>query len=176
MTEELGTLVETPQGWELRYVRDLDHPPAAVWRAFTEPDLVGEWFPTTLDGELREGGALRFAFKGDVAGPMAGEVLEAAPPHRLAFTWGPDTLRFELLDHDGGTRLTMTVLLEEHGKAARDGAGWHECLSRLASALAGGPEPSVQDTWGHVHPAYVDRFGPEAATIGPPPEASRSGG
>ncbi len=175
MIDELGTLSESADGWTLHFTRQLEQPPAAVWRAFAEPELVEQWFPTTIEGELRTGAPLRFGFKGHDVEPMAGEVLEAAAPHLLVFTWGPDTLRFEMSDCDGGTRLSLSVLLEAQGKAARDGAGWHECLGRVAGALAGsrdgatGATGAGGDTWGDVHPAYVATFGPDAATIGPPP-------
>jgi hypothetical protein len=55
------------------------------------------------------------------------------------------------------------------GKAARDAAGWHECLDLLVSDLDGTPPSAWGRTWRRVHPVYVDKLGPEAATIGPPP-------
>ena len=64
----------------------------------------------------------------------------------------------------------MTVLLGELGKAARDGAGWHECLDRLVALHAPRPDATPAATWSDVNPIYVERFGPEASTIGPPQE------
>ena len=64
----------------------------------------------------------------------------------------------------------MTVGFTEQGKAARDGAGWHECLDNLVKLLASDPERVEADTWATIHPAYVERFGPAASTIGPPQE------
>jgi hypothetical protein len=43
----------------------------------------------------------------------------------------------------------------------------------LATLWADDPGAVPHETWGSVHPAYVERFGPEAATIGPPDEALR---
>ena len=54
------------------------------------------------------------------------------------------------------------------GKAARDGAGWHEYLDRLVSELDGTPQRPVGELWVEVHPRYVTQLGPDAATIGPP--------
>jgi hypothetical protein len=62
----------------------------------------------------------------------------------------------------------MTDTFAERGKAARDGAGWHECLARLAADLDGRTPPEWAATWRAVHPGYVEKLGPEAATIGPP--------
>ena len=102
--------------------------------------------------------------------PFHGEVLEVDEPRRLVFTWGDDLLRFELTPANGGTELVLTVNFTEQGKAARDGAGWHECLDNLVKVSASDPERVDADTWATIHPAYVERFGPEASTIGPPQE------
>jgi hypothetical protein len=57
----------------------------------------------------------------------------------------------------------------ELGKAARDAAGWHECLDRLGDDLdAGRLSFTPGQRWSEVHPRYVEEFGPEAAALGPP--------
>ena len=166
-TDRYGTLNETAEGWELHFERHLDRPPAVAWQAFVDPELLAVWFPTSIEGNLVEGETLRFVIKAMEADPFEGVVIEVDEPHRLAFMWGPDLLRFELEPSGAGTRLTLHVLVEARGKAARDGAGWHECLDQLVEALAEGEVPTPA-TWSEVHPTYVQRFGPEAATIGPP--------
>ena len=45
--------------------------------------------------------------------------------------------------------------------------GWHVCLEALTARLDG-DEPPPTGRWQQVHSGYVSRFGPEAATIGPP--------
>lgn len=86
------------------------------------------------------------------------------------FTWGGDTLRFELApDEGGGTVLTLRNTFDELGKAARDAAGWHTCLELLAVHLDGREPPAAtRDLWKELHPQYVAALGPEASTIGPP--------
>jgi len=155
----------------LRFERLLRHPQDVVWRALTEPDQLAAWFPTTIDGERRAGAPLLFRFPEEQPfEPFEGELLVFDPPHRLALRWGTDELRLELTPTpDGGTRLVLVDLLDEHGKAARDAAGWHACLAALGRHLAGRPDRSVLTTgWERVHARYVKEFGPEAATIGPP--------
>ncbi len=169
-TDRLGTLVETPDGWQLRYVRQLPKPPATVWRAFVEPELVDQWFPFSIVGDFVVGSRLRFEAKDFEAEPFDGEVIDVAEPNRLEFSWGPDVLRFALDEIATGTELTLTVLLSEHGRGARDGAGWHECLEHLARVEATDPADVAVETWAQIHPAYVERFGPEASAIGPPQE------
>ena len=96
-------------------------------------------------------------------------MLAYEPESLIEFRWGPDTLRLELQPEGQGTRLTLLDILDEQGKAARDGAGWHACLEWLASHLRGErTHRESPELWREVHPGYVERFGPEAATIGPP--------
>jgi hypothetical protein len=100
---------------------------------------------------------------------MDGEMLAYEPESLMELRWGPDVLRMELRPSAEGTELTLMHTFAERGKAARDGAGWHVCLDALAAALRGSAESREHmATWGEVHPHYVESFGPEAATIGPP--------
>ncbi len=83
--------------------------------------------------------------------------------------WGDDVLRLELRQVPDGTELRLLDTLDERGKAARDGAGWHTCLDALEAELAGTQGPRAKlGAWRDVNHEYVQRFGPEAATIGPP--------
>ena len=165
-----GTIEQTDDGqWQLRFTRTLSHPQTKVWRAVTEPDQLAQWFPSTIEGERAAGAPLRFTFPDNAAEPMDGEMLAYDPESLVEFRWGPDVVRIELRPVDEGTELRLLDTLEERGKAARDGAGWHACLDALEAALAGDADARSQmDVWAEVHPHYVEDFGPEAATIGPP--------
>jgi uncharacterized protein YndB with AHSA1/START domain len=165
-----GTLETMQDGrTQLCFKRALAHPREKVWKAITEPQHLARWFPTTIEGERAAGARLRFSFPGGQAPPFDGEMIAYEPPSLMELRWGPDVLRLELRPTDGGTELTLLDTLAERGKAARDGAGWHTCLDALERDLSG--ESSARDEmdkWKAVHPHYVDDFGPEAATIGPP--------
>jgi uncharacterized protein YndB with AHSA1/START domain len=166
-----GQLEEKDGRWQLRFTRRLPHPPEKVWRSLTEPEHLAAWFPTNIEGKRAPGAALRFVFPNDEAPPMDGEMLTYDPPTALEFRWGPDTLRFELHPEGTMTVLTLVDTLEELGKAARDAAGWHGCLDALGYHLDGAEPPTARrsmDRWKEVHPSYVERFGPEASSIGPP--------
>lgn len=172
--EDLGELERHEDKVLLRFTRRLAHPLEKVWRALVEPEHLAGWFPTTIDGERAVGARLRFRHRDDLAEPFDGEMLAFEPPSLLELQWGVDVLRFELEADGDGTLLVFTDTLEELGKAARDGAGWHECLERLVYELAGQAAPwGSVDRWRQVHPEYVDRLGPEAAAIGPPEEWER---
>ncbi len=62
----------------VRVERRFPHPIEKVWRAVTEPEHLGQWFPSPVELELRPGGAMRFAaFAGD------------APPKAPSSRWTP---------------------------------------------------------------------------------------
>ncbi|HWH11152.1 MAG TPA: SRPBCC family protein [Solirubrobacteraceae bacterium] len=165
-----GDLEQLDDGrWQLRFTRSLRHPPEKVWRAITEPEHLARWFPTTIEGERVAGAVLRFTFPGGQAPSFEGEMLAYETPSAMELRWGTDIVRFELRPNDVGTELTLLDTLVERGKGARDAAGWHTCLDALESDLGGEGNPRGQmDRWDEVHPRYVESFGPEAATIGPP--------
>ena len=81
----------------------------------------------------------------------------------------PDHLRFELEPTEGGTTLNFTVLLDECDKAARDAAGWHVCLDRLAQHVSGGaaeaPGSQPTDEWRGYSDEYDRRGLPVGAEI-----------
>jgi uncharacterized protein YndB with AHSA1/START domain len=169
---ELGTLAPAGDRWTLTFTRSLGHPPAKVWQAITEDEHLAAWFPQTIVGERRAGAALRFVTSDEADEGFAGEMTVFEPPHVLEMTWGDDRLRIELAPDGDGTRLTLVDTFAELGKAARDAAGWHECLDLLAVELDGGDPPDQGEVWAAVHPAYVVALGPEASTIGPPDGAA----
>ena len=162
-----GDLEQVGGGWQLRFARPLAHRPEKIWQALTEPQELEAWFPTTIEGERRSGAALHFGFRGEPYDPFDGEMLAYEPPRLMEFRWGEDRLRFALEPDGDGARLTLLDQLAERGKGARDGAGWHVCLDNLERHLAGEPKGDP-DAWRPLNEAYNRRFGPEAATIGPP--------
>jgi uncharacterized protein YndB with AHSA1/START domain len=162
----LGMLSRQGDRWTLRFTRRLAHPRDKVWRAVTEPEHLAVWYPQQIVGERRAGASLRFV---SAAGDgFDGRMLVFDPPSVLEFTWGADLLRIELAADGPGTLLTLTDTFDDLGKAARDAAGWHECLGRLASDLDGTPPGPWGQPWPQLHQAYVSQLGPDAATIGPP--------
>jgi uncharacterized protein YndB with AHSA1/START domain len=164
MTEADAILAPADDNWQIRFTRSLPHPPEKVWRAITETEHLKAWFPDTVVGAFAPGAELRFEY---AAGSFDGRVITMDPPKLLEILWGTDTLRFELRPDGAGTELVFTDTITEVGKAARDTAGWHGCLDRLESALSGSPSAANAD-WKVLNDLYAERFGPEAATIGPP--------
>src|SRR5437588_713604 len=100
----------------VRLERQLAYPPPVVWQALTDREQLRSWFPcdVVVDGGRWEVGAtISFVFPPEVIDmTLAGEVLVVDEPNTLAYTWGEETLRFELSAKDGGTLL---VLVDVHG-------------------------------------------------------------
>lgn len=103
-------------GRVLTLKRRIDAPAAAVWRAWTEPDLLERWFapaPWTVSHaelDLRPGGANLIVMRGPDGSefPNRGVYLEIVPERRLVFTdayvsaWEPAEHPF----------MTVTISLE----------------------------------------------------------------
>jgi uncharacterized protein YndB with AHSA1/START domain len=166
--DEFGVLERKGPVSVLRFRRCLAHPTDTVWQALTGDAAVEAWFPTTVEGPKRAGSPLRFSFRQGEAEPFEGEMLAFEPPRLLELRWGHDVLRFEVTPDGSGCVLELTVTFAEHGKAARDAAGWHVCLERLGRLLGGDGGALPDGGWREVHAFYVERLGPEASVIGPP--------
>jgi uncharacterized protein YndB with AHSA1/START domain len=128
---------------ELILERVVPVPPAAVWRAWTEPELLMRWFcPAPWRTEqahidLRPGGRFSSVLVGPEGERFANEgcFLEVDAPHRLVWTTalGPGyapiaitgefaftcTLTFEAVE--GGTRYTARAV---HADGARRSTSW----------------------------------------------------
>jgi len=150
----------------IRLERHLLDPPDVVWRALTERDQLRAWFPCDVilsGGRWKVGAAITFPFRPEVLDlTLTGEVLEVDEPSVLAFTWGDDTLRFELSPERNGTRLVLTDELPPDA-AARNAAGWEQCLDRLAGIE---PEP---DGWQPRFERYEATFEPALGPQAPRP-------
>ena len=158
----------------LSFERRLSHPIDVVWRAITETSELEHWFPSRIEvDELREGADLTFRFENmpiDAPSTMTGRVTEFDPPRLFEFFWGEDHLRFELepLASEDACLLRLTVLLDAREKAARDSAGWHECLDRLERRLGGDPDPvgsGANGHWRELYDEYQRRGVPAGAQI-----------
>jgi uncharacterized protein YndB with AHSA1/START domain/mannose-6-phosphate isomerase-like protein (cupin superfamily) len=141
----------------LRLERHLPDPPETVWQALTDRDQLRSWFPSDLvvhGGRWEVGNTITFEFPPEVVDlTLSGEVLEVDEPHVLAFTWGEETLRFELTPDGAGTRLILVNELPA-AAAARNAAGWEQCLDRLAGLDV------APHSWQPRFEAYASLFTP----------------
>ena len=162
MTAEAApkTATETVGERELRLTRLIDAPREAVWRAWTDPELLKRWFAplpyTTPEAtfELRPGGASNIVMQAPDGKrmPNRGQFLEVTPHERLVFTdaytaaWEPAEkpfmtviLTFEDLG-DGRTKYTArvrhwTVADRERHEQMGFHAGWGRCSDQLEALV-----------------------------------------
>jgi uncharacterized protein YndB with AHSA1/START domain len=152
--------------WTLVFVRNLDHAPAIVWAALTDPAQLDEWAPFRPDRDLDgTGPATLTIIDGANEVPLGASVLRAERPRVLEYTWGDDVLRWELAALDGGTRLTLRHTTAKRSGVPMMAAGWHLCLDVMALSLGGQPigairgREAVDFGWQGLHDAYAERLG-----------------
>lgn len=160
--EDLGTVREVDNGYEMRFERHFEQPVEKVWQAITEPEQLAEWIGAA-EVDLRPGGRIKIDDAGGAG--IDGEVLEVKEPSLFSFKWdskewgdgGP--IRFELTeDEDGGTLLVFTHVAPGAGFEefrTKTLAGWHYLLALLGSSLAGTPHNFVMAEWEGIHSRYA---------------------
>src|ERR1700744_495023 len=133
---------------------DLPFPPAKVWRALTEPELLTRWLmPNTIAPTVGH----KFTFKtqpmGEWDGTVECEVLEVQPLKRLIYSWAGGSNKNATGARELNTVVTWTLrekpegtllLLEHSGFRAEDqfayegmGKGWRSHgATRLRDVLA----------------------------------------
>lgn len=122
--------------------------PTRAFRALTRAAQLRRWFVDTLDYdrsllEFGVGRQLTFIAAGGLAGQ--GQVTVYRPPSVLEYSWGEDTLRFELDAEGEETALTFTTVIRGTGAdatAAAASPGWEAALGRLQELFTGPPSPS----------------------------------
>lgn len=118
------------------------HPPAAVWKALTDPALHARWWAA---GDVRPVVGHRFELDMGPWGKQKCEVLEVVPERRLKYVFAAGnldtTITWELEPAGNGTRLTLRQegfdLESPMGRQALEGMknGWPGLLARMESVL-----------------------------------------
>ena len=145
---------------ELVLTRLMDASPDKVYRAWTDPALLRQWFapaPWTIaraEMDVRPGGATLVVMRSPEGNemPCPGVFLEVVPNRRLVFTdaytgaWQPSSKPFMTVvitfeDEGGKTRYTARALhwtaedREAHEKMGFH-EGWGKCADQLAALAA----------------------------------------
>jgi len=153
------TTIDTPT---VHLERKLGAPPARVFRAWLEPDLVQRWMAPGEFGvgrveiDARAGGHFRVwhTASGHDVGGFESEILELVPDEKLVFRWGfvgPERADGPVYDSrltvslressEGGTVLTLVhERLDALTAAMPDvaegvGQGWDSAVGKLATLL-----------------------------------------
>lgn len=149
-TKQSGATLSTPGEREIRIERVFDAPRDKVWRAFTEPELVAQWWgrgnALVIERlEVERGGHWRFVEHGpEGEHGFEGRFREVTPQDRLVYTFEWDgmpgyvileTADFEVVDAD--TTKVVNVSLFYTGEE-RDGmlsSGMEQGLNESYAAL-----------------------------------------
>lgn len=150
---------------DLELVRDVPVSPELVWRAWTEPELITQWFTpkpwetTECEIDLRPGGIFRTEMRGpdgEEGGGGAGCYLEVVPNERLVWTAAlgpgyrpqpgemPFTAIIELEPTaDGGCRYRAIAMHQDlEGRQSHDEMGfvhgWGAALDQLVELMQSG--------------------------------------
>jgi uncharacterized protein YndB with AHSA1/START domain len=157
-TRRRGTnMIDTDKGFTLK--RELDTTPEQVWRAWTEPDRMAEWWHPaglhtpreSVSVDLKPGGRYTYTMVNDATDeeyPTGGVYREIVPNEKLVFTWGNP-------DDDPDDTPLVTVGIRSLGELTRvtfdirgiDGMvgddsyhdGWESALDELAQHLGQTP-------------------------------------
>jgi len=148
---------------ELTIVRVFNAPRELVYKAWTDPKLLAQWWGPQgvtnpkCEVDARPGGAIDIVMLagvelGDLQGsewPMAGVFQEVISPEKLVYTSSAimdnkpilettNTVTFE--EYEGKTKLTLHVLVtqatpEADGPLAGMEMGWNQSIDKLASLV-----------------------------------------
>lgn len=118
------------------------HPPAAVWKALTDPELHARWWAA---GDVRAVVGHRFELDMGKWGKQPCEVVAVEPERLLRYRFATGslntTITWRLTPEGAGTRLVLVHegfdLDSPMGRQALDGmkSGWPSILARLGAAL-----------------------------------------
>ena len=104
-----------PVNRDLRFEVTYPHPPAAVWRALTDPAALREWLMDSTFAEARVGHQFTFRTtpRPGFNGIVYCEVLAVDPERRLSYSWHggwagrPTVVTYTLEAVAEGTRLRL---------------------------------------------------------------------
>ncbi len=136
--------------------RTVSGSPADVYRAWTEPEQVRQWWGPKgvvcreCSIDLRVGGSYRIANQMPDSSILwiTGEFLRLEPPNLIEYTWrrGRETASSDVRDERVSVRFSeqsgCTEVVVEHSRIldradyASHDAGWQGCLDGLADYLA----------------------------------------
>jgi uncharacterized protein YndB with AHSA1/START domain len=145
---------------EVVFTRILDAPREVVFKAWTDPEQMAQWWGPryftnpVCEMDVRPGGAILIHMRGPdgVVYPMKGTFHEVVEPERLVFTSSAleddegnpqledlTTVTFE--EEDGKTRLTVRAVVTKATPAAAGALegmeeGWSQSLDRLTEFLS----------------------------------------
>jgi len=165
-----GAFTKKGEQYVLSFQRRLAHPPAKVWRALTEGQLIRQWFPCDIVGEWRVGEKLQFIFlhgEGETLTEkeLRGEVLTVETERLLEFSWGDHLFKYELFLDGEACMFHFSEKFSDSTIGARNAAGWELCFENMDRLLHGAEIAKfVYAEWYEKFASYSSKFEPEMGT------------
>jgi uncharacterized protein YndB with AHSA1/START domain len=146
--------MQTAQDQQVLITRIFDAPRDLVFRAWTDPDQVAQWYGPdgfdtpreTVTIDLRVGGRYELGMvqkKSGAVFPVSYEIIEIDPPRLLVLKSEPmpdvgmnepTVTRIELHDHGDKTRMSLSD--GPYTQSAHAAAGWNGAFAKLDALLA----------------------------------------
>lgn len=160
MPLDVGAVIERDGRTAVRFRPEFPVSRERLWEAVSTEAGLATWFPSrvTIDADA---GIVTFSGDPHLA-DHTGTLLTFEPGSSLAFTWGENEVHLRVEESDGGSALELIDVLDSPDAAARNGAGWRECLSALDRSL-GGPGESAD--WAALYERYRDAGWPSGAWV-----------
>jgi uncharacterized protein YndB with AHSA1/START domain len=162
MTPQTAKTTTTTEGRDLILTRVIDASPEKVYRAWSDPELLKQWFAprpwsiSTVENDMRPGGVNRFVMRSPEGQefPNRGVFLEVVPNRRLVLTdaytsseWEPSEKPFMTVvvtfDEEGAGKTRYTARVHHWTIADREAhekmgfhEGWAICAEQLAALAA----------------------------------------
>ena len=145
--ERFGIFSETPEGRKtITYTRELAYEVEKVWRAITDDEERGHWFPELSLEPVLQGKVVMDFSGGDCPPPEEnpedidyGHVSAWEPPHLFEFSsLTAGEMRFEISATDAGCTLMVLVTLPADQHIQNSVAcGWHYKIDAMEWRLNG---------------------------------------
>ncbi|WP_187119003.1 SRPBCC family protein [Bacillus marasmi] len=155
----LADIIKKDTGCIVRFERMLNHSAEEIWPWLTENERLPQWFPELRIETLQKGGRIKFDMGDGSFEEMV--ILDLEIFSMLEFTWGEDTVRFEITKKDKDHQLTLIENINKiTNHTAKDVAGWHVCLDVIEHLLNGEGIQSVSrmDLWKTYYGQYDQKI------------------
>lgn len=156
-----GVIERTADGGVIRFERRLAYPIEEVWHAITDPERLGDWwlpFDADITVDLRVGGEIVMAGRGDGAPTMQCTILRVEAPNLLEYTHGDpgSFMRWELEEIAEGCLLRVAHFVTDVASAVDRCflVGLQTSLDRFEPALASRPVDWDWDAFAEAQAHY----------------------
>jgi uncharacterized protein YndB with AHSA1/START domain len=145
--EENRTVMTLPSEREIVITRVFNAPRELVWKAWTQPEHVAQWWGirgynvAICEIDLRVGGRYRYVLQGDGNAEFGfdGEYREIVPPERLVYTDG-----FEGMP--GHEALVTVTFTQENGKTKLTSHSHYQSVADRDGHIQSGMEAGMRET------------------------------